>query len=72
MASVHEPCEGSRHFIENGCTSERFLVNIFLTNTDITETRYHWKACRMTNIFKISSLSLTHTDGAMDDQSFEF
>ena len=19
MASVHEPCEGSRHFIENGC-----------------------------------------------------
>ena len=20
MASVHEPCEGSRHFIENGCT----------------------------------------------------
>ena len=26
----------------------------------------------MTNSFKISSLSLTHTDGAIDDQSFEF
>ena len=26
----------------------------------------------MTNIFKISSLSLTHADGATDNQSFEF
>ena len=22
MASVHEPCEGSRHFIENGCNNQ--------------------------------------------------
>ena len=35
-------------------------------------SRYCWKACRTTNIFKISSLSLTHADRAIDDQSFEF
>ena len=50
--------------------SERFLVNIFLTNTDIAETMYRWKACRMTNMFKISSLSLTHTDGGYRRSKF--
>ena len=37
MASVHEPCEGSRHFIENGCT---FFWNIFMSLESI------WRAFR--------------------------
>ena len=30
MASVHEPCEGSRHFIKNGCSPQAKFIPVVL------------------------------------------
>ena len=51
--------------VKKQCTFERFLslVNIFLTRQIQQKPRHRYKACRTTNIFKISSLSLTKTGG---------
>ena len=46
LASVREPCEGSRHFIENGCSGFMSLefslpiTHIFSTRTKTTRINY--------------------------------